>query len=138
MCSNYEPVTSADRLLAHFGAKHEDEAPVVEAWPLSKAPFIRLAEDGSGNRVCLNGQYGLLPHFATELAYGRKTYNARSETVAKLASFRQAWARSALHHPGRADLRAELGDWQGSALGHPASWASADGHRGNLPALEGA
>ena len=39
-----------------------------------------------------DGVFGLLPHFAVELAAGRKTYNARSETVARLASFRQSWA----------------------------------------------
>jgi putative SOS response-associated peptidase YedK len=33
-----------------------------------------------------------LPAFATELAYGRRTYNCRSETVATLASFKHAWA----------------------------------------------
>lgn len=93
MCSNYEPVTSADRLLAYFGARADGDPPQVVAWPLSMAPFIRLAEDGSGNRRCELGQYGLLPHFATELAFGRKTYNARSETVDKLPSFRDAWKR---------------------------------------------
>lgn len=91
MCSNYEPVTSADRLLAHFGAKFEGDPPQVMAWPLSMAPFIRLADDGSGNRICENGQFGLLPSFAKELAYGRRTFNARSETVAQLASFKHAW-----------------------------------------------
>lgn len=91
MCSNYQPVTSADRLLAHFGAKLDEDAPQVEAWPLSHAPFIRLAEDGSGNRICEDGVFGLLPHFATEMAFGRKTYNARTETVAEKPSFRQAW-----------------------------------------------
>ncbi|UUZ68063.1 SOS response-associated peptidase [Polaromonas sp. P2-4] len=37
--------------------------------------------------------YGLLPGFAVEMAYGRRTYNARSETVAKLPSFRESWAK---------------------------------------------
>lgn len=93
MCSNYEPVTSLDRLKAHFGASLEGDPPQIAAWPLSMAPFIRLAEDGSGNRICDLGQFGLLPHFAAELAYGRKTYNARSETVHEKASFKTAWKR---------------------------------------------
>lgn len=59
----------------------------------SRTPIIRLAEEGSSNRrVVEDGQFGLLPHFAKELAYGRRTYNARSETVATLPSFRHAWA----------------------------------------------
>jgi putative SOS response-associated peptidase YedK len=63
-----------------------------EAWPLGFAPFIRLGADG--RRELESGRFGLLPRFATELAYGRKTYNARSETVHELASFKESWAKS--------------------------------------------
>ena len=91
MCSNYEAVTRADRLLSFFGVVREgDEAPVI-AWPTGMAPFIRLAEDGSGLKRVDDGAFGLLPGFAKEIAYGLKTYNAKSETVAKLPSFRNAW-----------------------------------------------
>lgn len=94
MCSNYLPVSRADRLLTFFGAQREfTKGEPAEVFPLGLAPFIRLAEDGSGNRICDDGVFGLLPHFATELAYGRHTYNARSETVHKLVSFKTAWAR---------------------------------------------
>ncbi len=81
-----------DWLLTFFGVERDRDEEPVDAWPLGLAPFIRLAEDGSGNRVVDDGVFGLLPHFATELAFGRKTYNARSETVAKLPSFKHAWA----------------------------------------------
>lgn len=92
MCSNYMPVSQADRLLQFFGAqRHEPRETPAEVFPLGLAPFIRLAEDGSGNRLCDDGYFGLLPHFATELAYGRKTYNARSETVAGKPSFKASW-----------------------------------------------
>jgi len=92
MCSNYRPVTRADRMLTFFGIERaKDEAP-IDVWPLGLAPFIRLAEDGSGNKVVDDGIFGLLPHFA-ELAAGRKTYNARTETVAKLPSFRESWSK---------------------------------------------
>ena len=40
----------------------------------------------------------LLPGFAKDLKYGLRTYNARSETVAELASFNHAWAK-ARHSP---------------------------------------
>lgn len=93
MCSNYMPVSRADRLLSFFGAIRPDPREPAEVFPLGLAPFIRLAEDGSGNRVCIDGFFGLLPHFAAELAYGRHTYNARSETVATKASFKAAWRR---------------------------------------------
>ena len=94
MCSNYEPVTRADRLLAFFGVVRARDEPPTVVFPTGLAPFIRLAEDGSGNRRVDDGAFGLLPHFAKELAYGRKTYNARAETVATLPSFRDAWRRN--------------------------------------------
>ncbi|MNX93893.1 hypothetical protein D3C86_1261030 [compost metagenome] len=91
MCSNYETVTRADRLLSFFGVARKGDEPPQVTWPTGLAPFIRLAEDGSGNRRVDDGAFGLVPGFAKELAYGRKTYNARTETVAKLPSFRSAW-----------------------------------------------
>ncbi len=92
MCANYLPVTRADRLLAHFGVERARDEPPVEVFPLGIAPFIRLHPAQRDRLVADDGIFGLLPHFATEVAYGRRTYNARSETVARLASFRQAWA----------------------------------------------
>ena len=94
MCANYRPVTRMDRLLAFFGVERAPGQPTPpEVWPLGLAPFIRLHEDGSGNKVIEDGIFGLLPHFAKELAYGRRTYNARSETVHQLPSFRDSWER---------------------------------------------
>ena len=92
MCSNYKPVTRKDRLLSFFGVERERDDESVDTWPTGLAPFVRLAEPGSGNkRVVHDGVFGLLPPFAKELAYGRRTYNARSETVHQLPSFRDAW-----------------------------------------------
>jgi putative SOS response-associated peptidase YedK len=96
MCSNYQAVTRADRLLSFFNVfRSPDEPPLElqdEVWPTGLAPFIRRAEDGSGNRRVDVGHFGLVPSFAKELAFGRRTYNARCETVATLASFKHAWA----------------------------------------------
>lgn len=95
MCANYRPVTRLDRLLTFFGVERPPgEIPLEftpEAWPTGLAPFIRRAEPGG--RALAAGHFGLLPHFAKEIAYGRRTYNARSETVHELVSFKRAWAR---------------------------------------------
>ena len=95
MCSNYRPVTSSQRLLQFFGVEAGPECRAGDVFPTGSAPFIRLTREGteSGEPALLveDGIFGLLPHFATQLAYGRRTYNARSETVGKLASFRLAW-----------------------------------------------
>jgi len=90
MCSNYEPVTRADRMLSFFDVLRED-SPSIITFPTGLAPFIRMAP--TGHREAVDGHFGLLPHFAKELTYGRRTYNARSETVATLPSFRDAWKR---------------------------------------------
>lgn len=94
MCANYLPVTSSDRLLQYFGVERDRDDPPADVYPLNVAPFIRLDPQQKDKLVADDGIFGLLPHFATELAYGRKTYNARSETVHKLASFKEAWAHS--------------------------------------------
>jgi putative SOS response-associated peptidase YedK len=92
MCSNYRPVTRMDRLLTFFGVERaRDELP-LDVFPTQLAPFIKRADDGSGERIIEDGVFGLLPHFAKELAFGRRTYNARCETVHSLPSFRAAWS----------------------------------------------
>jgi putative SOS response-associated peptidase YedK len=93
MCANYQPVTRMDRMLTFFGVERGPEELPQEVFPTGLAPFIRRAEEGSGHKRVETGAFGLLPFFAKEIAYGRRTYNARSETVASLASFRDAWRR---------------------------------------------
>lgn len=93
MCANYHPVTRMDRMLAFFGVERLGDELPQEVFPTGLAPFIRRAEDGSGHKRVDAGAFGLLPFFAKEIAYGRRTYNARSETVATLPSFRDAWKR---------------------------------------------
>ena len=93
MCANYNPTLDSERLQRFFGVWRDAGILPPEVWPLGVAPFIRLHEDGSGHAICDDGIFGLLPHFQTEMAAGRKTYNARTETVATLPSFRESWAR---------------------------------------------
>lgn len=97
MCSNYKAVTEIDHLVAFFGVARSDFAAAPDEWasdvyPLRLAPIVRL--DELGRRRVEAGQFGLLPHFAKERAFGRKTYNARSETVHEKPSFKLAWRRS--------------------------------------------
>lgn len=94
MCSNYRPVTRSDRMLTFFGVERAKDEPTVDVWPTGLAPFIRLAEPGSGNKLVVDdGLFGLLPHFQAEMAAGRATYNARSETVTTKPSYRESWKK---------------------------------------------
>lgn len=94
MCSNYRPVTRRDRLAAFFSATQDLGALPdfsAEIWPLGVAPFVHATPGSAEARQVDGGQFGLLPFWAKDNAYGKRTYNARSETVAKLPSFRDAW-----------------------------------------------
>jgi putative SOS response-associated peptidase YedK len=100
MCSNYRPVTRMDRLLTFFGVEPKEEVLQRDAYPLGMAPFIRLTVEGQeGGKLALiavDAMFGLLPRWATEMQFGRKAYNVRSETVATRAALRAAWKRG---HP---------------------------------------
>lgn len=93
MCANYHPVTAQDRLLTFFGVERPSgEVPPEFAFPGYLAPFIMRERD----RVELQrkgqlGLFGLIPHWSKDLAIGRRTYNARSETAHEKPSFRDAW-----------------------------------------------
>lgn len=102
MCANYVPVTMKERLAEWFAATamspEDGEAAArppawaAEAWPGSPAPFVRRDPQRSVHaRELATGRFGLIPGWSRDAAIGRKTYNARSETVAEKPSFRDAW-----------------------------------------------
>lgn len=92
MCANYQPVTAQDRLNGFFGVQRpKDELP-PEVYPGGLSPFIvRAADRVELARDLRIGQFGLVPFWAKDLAFGRRTYNARSETAHEKPSFRDAW-----------------------------------------------
>lgn len=94
MCSNYEPVTDQDLLMRHFGVTRPEGSTPLESqiFPGGYAQFvIRRADKAALDREGKVGQYGLLPDWADNTAFGRKTYNCRSESAASKPSFRDAW-----------------------------------------------
>lgn len=99
MCSNFDPVGKPERMRLHFGVDTPGQVK-AQTWPLYEAPFIRkhpnadVGDEAVPMREALSGQFGLLPHWAGEIAFGRRTYNARSETVAEKPSFRDVWNRA--------------------------------------------
>lgn len=95
MCANYRPVTAQDRLVLYFGVQRPDDAVPPEVYPGGLAPFIVRARDQVElQKDARIGLFGLLPHWAKDMAFGRRTYNARSETVAEKPSFRDAWRQA--------------------------------------------
>lgn len=63
-----------------------------DIWPAQPSVFIRRPKDPSlGEREAVLGRFGLIPHWAKDDSFGKRTYNARSETVAEKPSYRDAW-----------------------------------------------
>ena len=94
MCSNYRPVGGGG--LAYFGALPIDcGVSAGDLYPGGAGTMI-YRPDSSAARTAVIGTFGLLPAWAKEPAFAKRTYNARSETVAENPSFREAWRRRQL------------------------------------------
>ncbi len=97
MCSHYEAPTS-DQLEQAFGTRPFEQGK-LDLWPGYAGPFLRNAEssdDGESPIEILHGSFGLIPSWSKDTKIARRTYNARSETVAAKPSFRYAWKNA--HH----------------------------------------
>jgi putative SOS response-associated peptidase YedK len=62
------------------------------AYPGYAAPIVR--QSGDGQRVDVStALFGLIPAWAKDRNFAKRTYNARSETVAEKPSYRGAWRK---------------------------------------------
>lgn len=99
MCSHYQALKEQARLLKMFNVQLPLFTGVYDVWPTYQALFIRRPREADAgdeavpDSEALAGQFGLLPHWAKDEKFGRRTYNARSETAATLPSFRDAWRK---------------------------------------------
>ena len=86
-------------------------APIVCRPPTH--PEYDSGAEAVSERVIVLARSGLLPSFAKDEKYGLRTHNARSETVATLASFNETWAKarhciipaSSIYEPDTAGVR---------------------------------
>ena len=90
MCVNYTPTRNQTWLREQFDTELPPAlAEPAEVFPGSWTPLLLRERDG---RVrCVTARFGLIPPWAKDRSIGRRTYNARSETVAVKPSFRSAW-----------------------------------------------
>ncbi|MGE0112922.1 SOS response-associated peptidase [Aquabacterium sp.] len=96
MCAHYEAVSKPERLKSAFQVDMPAGAK-TDVWPGYTGLFIRRPKEamqGEGDeswREAMVGAFGLIPHWAKDTTVARRTYNARSETVATKPSYRDAW-----------------------------------------------
>lgn len=103
MCSHYQAAKKRAQIEKRFGLQlppdWEPPRGSGDIYPTQFGPIIRrpperdTGDDAVPDLELAPARFGLLPGFAKEVKYGIRTYNARSETVAQLASFRHAWAK---------------------------------------------
>ena len=103
MCSHYQTIQAKPdraRFEKQFHAQLPPDTGVHDVWPGYPALFVRrpreadVGDEAVPEREALTGQFGLVPHWAKDDKFGRRTFNARSETAATLPSFRDAWRQS--------------------------------------------
>jgi putative SOS response-associated peptidase YedK len=91
MCTNYTPTRNQKWVEQSLGVGLPGEPYPVEAFPGYLAPIALVG--ATGQVQCRLARFGLIPHWAKDSALGRKTYNARAETVAEKPSYRTAWRK---------------------------------------------
>jgi putative SOS response-associated peptidase YedK len=89
MCGRYDMSENPAAIKAKFHVPEVPEfRPSADVRPTNVLPIIRL--DQATHRECALARWGLVPHWAPDLKFGLKCFNARAETVATAPSFRAA------------------------------------------------
>ena len=92
MCVNFAPPTRS-QLTGHFHVDLPQGEWPADVWPDQPAPV--LIDTGEGSYAFL-ASFGFVPNLHQSGGRHLSTQNARSETVGRLPTYRQAWARSQL------------------------------------------
>jgi putative SOS response-associated peptidase YedK len=89
MCGRFTLRTSRDTLgdLFHFAETEQEIQPHYNIAPTQSVATVRAEADGRRHLHFL--RWGLIPFWAKDASEGAKTINARSETAATRAAFRQ-------------------------------------------------
>jgi putative SOS response-associated peptidase YedK len=99
MCSHYQGIKERERYIRQFGVEPPSDLGKYDLWPgylgsfVRRHPLVSAGDEAVSGREALTGLFGLVPHWSTDTAITKSTYNARSETVADKPSFRDAWKR---------------------------------------------
>ena len=100
MCSHYQALKEQDKYFRYFGVEPPADPGKHDLWPGYLGAFIRrhpnaeVGDEAVAPREAMAGLFGLVPHWSQDTKITRHTFNARSETVAKKPSFREAWKRA--------------------------------------------
>ena len=91
MCVQYLTTVNIDWVKSHFDL----DLPASTAhdiFPTYPGPIVLKSHNTDRMAIGL-ARFGLIPAWAKDEDFGRKTYNARAETVAIKPSYKNAWAK---------------------------------------------
>lgn len=91
MCVQYLTTVNTDWVKTHFDLDLP-VPPAHDVFPTYTGPIV-LKSHNTGRTATGFARFGLLPSWAKEETFGRKTYNARAETVAEKPSYKNAWIK---------------------------------------------
>jgi putative SOS response-associated peptidase YedK len=91
MCVQYLTTTNTDWVKSHFGLDLP-ASNTHDVFPTYPGAIILKSHNTDRTAIGL-ARFGLLPSWAKEETFGRKTYNARVETVAEKPSYKHAWTQ---------------------------------------------
>jgi putative SOS response-associated peptidase YedK len=91
MCVQYLTTVNADWVKTHFDLN----LPITSAQDVFPTyPGSIILKSHNTQRTALGpARFGLIPSWAKDENFGRKTYNARLETVSEKPSYKEAWTK---------------------------------------------
>ena len=91
MCVQYLTTVNMDWVKSHFDLDLPSSS-AHDVFPTYPGPIVLKSHNTDRTAIGL-ARFGLLPSWAKEETFGRKTYNARAETVAEKPSYKHAWTK---------------------------------------------
>ena len=93
MCATFTPSQNQPWVQARLGVSLPSQTHPSQTYPGYEAPLVVKSRQ-NGRVACGLARFGLIPSWAKDDKIGRRTYNARAETVASKPSYREAWKQS--------------------------------------------
>jgi putative SOS response-associated peptidase YedK len=122
MCGRFSITGDLDFYAEYFGVDDVVTEPLTKSWNVAPTDPVYVIAEREGNRQLRSMRWGLVPHWAKDT---RTIHiNARSETVATTAAFRDSFARKRCLIPADGFY-----EWEPPEVGRTPHWVyRADGH----------
>jgi putative SOS response-associated peptidase YedK len=122
VCGRFSITGDLDFYAEYFGVDEVVTGPLGESWNVAPTDPVYVIRESDGQRQLGSMQWGLVPHWAKDTRSVQ--INARSETVATTAAFRDSFARKRCLIPADGFY-----EWEPPEQGRTPHWVyRADGH----------